>query len=247
MDNTEATPPPGESVETAREASTREAAGQAIGSGCPHCGVLAVSSTEALLNRSFRKFSISYSTQQVVLQRGFRGGGYHVDLLIVQRPIAVEADERYHAVQWEQREHDARKDADLRKAGYVVYRFTEDEIGTDADACAWLVIEREHLEPEESPTFVIRKAMSGPDSPTWTGGKPPVDCAICGKHFHAYHRNGKPRMTCSRECQCLWQAQTGASVRGRRSNGESMRALWNDPAWRAKQTKLISNARWHNR
>lgn len=244
MENTEGTPQPGDTVETTREASTREGARPAHGSNCPFCGALAVSSTESLLNRAFRKLSISFSTQQVLLSKGFREIGYHVDLLVTQRPVVVEADELYHRIQREQREHDARKNADLRAAGYEVFRFTEEEIGTDAGACAFQVAEQAQLLPEDDPVFVIRKAMSGPDSPTWNGGKPGWDCVTCGKHFHAYKRAGKPRMTCSLECNRIWQSESGASVRNRRGNGESMRALWSDPEWRARQTARIAEARW---
>jgi hypothetical protein len=177
----------------------------------------------------------------------FGRGSYQVDILITQRPVIVEADERYHAVQREQREHDARKDAELRAAGYQVFRFTEDQIGASADACAWQVVEQAGLLPEEDPVFVIRKLMSGPDSPTWTGGKPGWDCATCGNHFHAYMVRGKPRVTCSLECNRIWQIESGASVKNRRSNGDKKRVLWSDPAWRAKQTELITAARWDDR
>ena len=174
----------------------------------------------------------------------FGRGSYQVDILIAQRPVVVEADELYHQIQRDQREHDARKDADLRAAGYQVFRFNEEQIGSDADACAFYVAEQAHLVPEDDPVFLIRKAMSGPDSPTWAGGKPGWDCATCGKHFHAYLRNRKPRTTCSLECNRIWQSESGASVKDRRSNGDKMRALWSDPAWRAKQTELIASTRW---
>jgi very-short-patch-repair endonuclease len=243
MGNTEGTPQPGDSVETTREASTRDSALLTAGSNCPYCGVLAVSSTEALLNKAFRKLGISFSTQQLM----FGHRSYQVDILITQRPVVVEADEMYHAVQREQREHDARKDAELRAAGYQVFRFNEQEIGADADLCAAVVAEKAGLVPEEDPVFVIRKLMSGPDSPTWTGGKPGWDCATCGEHFHAYLRNGKPRMTCSRECNRIWQSESGASTRNRRSNGDKMRAMWADPQWRAKQVALQREGRWGSR
>ncbi len=241
MGNTEGTPRPGDTVETTREASTREATEPTQGSNCPYCGVLAVSSTEALLNKAFRKLSISFSTQQLMFGRG----SYQVDILITQAPVIVEADELYHSIQREQREHDARKDAELRYLGYQVFRFDEQQIGENADACAWTVVNEAQLVPEDNPVFVIRKLMSGPDSPTWTGGKPGWDCATCGTHFHAYKRpGGKPCTTCSRECQRIWQMESGASTRDRRSNGARMRELWADPEWRAKQIKLSMDARW---
>ena len=245
MDNTEGTRKPRDSVTTRREASTREGL-LANGINCPYCNVLAVSSTEALLNRAFRKLSISFSTQQLLLGDGTRKGrGYAVDLLVTQRPVVVEADEQYHQVQHEQREWDEQRDAQFRAAGYEVYRFTEQQIGESPDACAWHVAEHSGLVPEDDPVFGIRKPMSGPDSATWTGGKPGWDCATCGNHFHAYKRNGKPRVTCSRECQAIWQAESGASTRDRRSNGARMRELWLDPAWREKQTGLIVTKRWN--
>lgn len=257
MGNTEGTPRPGDTVETTREASTREAAGLTHGSNCPYCGVLAASSTEALLNKAFRKLSISFSTQQSVFTdrqdaprpaAGVAPGSlYRVDILITQAPVVVKADELYHAIQRDQRELDARKDAELRRLGYQVFRFDEQQIGTDADACAWTVADEARLIPEDDPVFVIRKAMSGSDSATWTGGKPGWNCATCGLHFHAYKRAGKPRTTCSLECQRIWQMQSGASTRNRRSNGARMRELWNDPAWRAKQTDLIASTRWPGR
>lgn len=251
MGNTEGTLQPGDSVETTRETSTREDAQSETGSGCPYCGVLATSSPEALLNRAFRKLSISFTTQQIVYTRdktrsgrGLPAGAYHVDLLIAQAPVVVEADEPYHQLQREQREHDARKDADLRTAGYQVFRFTEQAIGEDADACAELVAAAAQLIPEDYPVFIVRRMMAGIDSPTWKGGKLGWDCATCGWHFHAYLRNGKPRMTCSRECQAIWQTETGASVRNRRSNSESMRKLWADPEWRIQQIRLQRAGRW---
>jgi very-short-patch-repair endonuclease len=245
MGNTEGTPQPGDSVETTREASTEKEA-PADGMTCPHCKVLAVSSAEALLNRAFRKLSISFSTQQILLGSGYGSDkGYVADLLIIQQPVIVEADERYHQVQRERRERDRIRDAAFHGAGYAVFRFTDEEIGDDANACALYVAERAGLVPEDEPVFKIRQPMSGPDSATWTGGKPGWNCLTCGKHFHAYKRpGGKPCTTCSRECQRIWQMESGASTQNRRSNGEAMRKLWADPEWRAQQIKLSMDARW---
>ena len=248
MENTEGTLLSRDSVETTREASTGEDSRLTTDKNCPYCGVLAVSSTEALLNKAFRKLYISFSTQQLLLGDGTRKNrGYAVDILILQRPVVVEADERYHEVQHEQRAWDEHRDKKLRVAGYEVFRFNEVEIGEDADACARRVAEEMRLFPEMNPVFNVRKAMSGPDSATWKGGKPGWDCAICGFHFHAYLRDGKPRMTCSRECNRIWQSTSGASVRNRRSNGDKMRTLWADPEWRGQQIRLSHEARWGSR
>jgi len=248
MGNTEGTPLPGDSVETTREASTGEESPLTTGKNCPYCNVLAVSSTEALLNKAFRTLGISFSTQQLLLGDGTRKNrGYAVDLLVLQRPVVVEADESYHQIQHDQRAWDEHRDKQLRAAGYEVFRFDEQEIGADADACAEHVFDKAKLFFEMNPVFNIRKAMSGPDSATWTGGKPSWDCAICGFHFHAYKRNGRPRMTCSRECNRIWQSTSGASVQNRRSNGDAMRALWADPEWRGQQMRLQKEARWGDR
>src|SRR5260370_24105515 len=125
MDNTEGTPEPGDSVTTTREASTREES-TVTGISCPYCNVLVVSSAEELLNRAFRKLSISFSTQQILLGSGYgQNKGYVADLLIIQKPVVVEVDEWYHQTQREQRERDKIRDAAFREAGYLVYRIPD--------------------------------------------------------------------------------------------------------------------------
>lgn len=191
-------------------------------------GPAANSPLEKLLHRALRKAGISFSTQRALL------GRYVVDILITQKPVVIEADGNVHL---RQKDKDARRDADLRATGYEVFRFTGKPISTDPDGCIRQVIEAVGLTPDEDPVYDIRNGMCGPDNPSWKGGKPEWTCATCGKAFHAWKRNGNPRITCSRECNRIWQSQTGASVTGRRSNSDRMKELWADPEWRAKQVE----------
>jgi very-short-patch-repair endonuclease len=69
-------------------------------------------------------------------RREWKVGRYDLDLALPQRQIAIEADGRYWHSTPRQREHDARRDAVLRAAGWTVLRFGEDEINASAKACA---------------------------------------------------------------------------------------------------------------
>ena len=68
------------------------------------------------LHRALRKAGISFSTQQPLL------GRYVADILITQKPVVIEADGNMH-LHAKSRERDAQRDADMRAAGYKVYRF----------------------------------------------------------------------------------------------------------------------------
>lgn len=192
-------------------------------------GPAANSPLEQLLHRSLRKAGISFSTQRRMLDR------YVVDILITQKPVVIEADGNVHL---RQAEKDATRDASLRAAGYETFRFTGKPICNDPDGCIQQVIDTVGLVPDAEPVYDVRNGMRGPDSPSWKDGKPEWTCAICGTKFRAWMRAGKPRTTCSRECQREWQKRTKASVTGRRSNGDRMRELWADPEWRARQVQL---------
>lgn len=241
MGNTEGTPRSGDSVETTRDASTEGVARSTADTSCPICKIQMTSSIERILNRAFQKLSISFSTQVVVPIPGHR---YHVDLLVTQKRVIVEADEDYHVRQPGQRTYDEQRDADFQAAGYLVFRFAEHDLGSNPDGCAYHVMDAAGLKPEDEPMVVLGKPLSGSDNPAWSGGRPAWTCATCGGHFHAYKRGGKPAVTCSLECQKVWQKTTGASVRNRRSNGEQMKRLWADPEWRAAQTERIASKRW---
>jgi len=192
-------------------------------------GPAAGSPLERFLHRALRKAGISFSTYRMLL------GKYSVDILITQKPVIIEADGNTHLRKVAE---DAQRDADLRVAGYEVFRFTGKPICNDPDGCIRQVIEAAGLTPDAEPVFDIRNGMSGPDSPTWKGGKPEWTCEICGKKFRAWLRNGKLRRTCSKPCQAEWQRRTKASVANRRSNGDRMRELWADPEWRERQLRL---------
>jgi very-short-patch-repair endonuclease len=185
---------------------------------------------ERLLHRALRKAGISFSTQRQLLSR------YIADILITQKPVVIEADGNMH-LHAKTRERDAQRDADMRDAGYEVFRFTGKPIANDADGCIRQVIEEARLTPDTEPVFDIRNGMTAEANPKWTGGRPEWVCATCGTTFSAYMVRGKPRMTCSRECQAEWQRTSKASVANRRSNGDRMRELWADPEWRAEQER----------
>jgi very-short-patch-repair endonuclease len=248
MDDTEGTSEPEDSVETTREAPVPKQPQVVDGSECSYCGVLAFTPSEVLLNKAFRKLSISFGTQRVI-SAGHHGHRYtyryQTDLLVLQAPVVVECDDPYHRKQRGRRELDKVRGFNLRDAGYLVFSFTEQQLGEDADACARQVLEQASLQPEDNPVFDIRQPQSGPASATWRGGMPGWECETCGKHFHAYRRGGvRPCRTCSRECQVIWQRETKASVANRSSNSAKMRELWNNPEWRAKQEEIIRKSRW---
>jgi len=163
---------------------------------------------ETYLHRAFRKAGISFSTQRQLL------GCYVCDILITQKPVVVEADGNMH-LHAARREKDAQRNADMRAAGYEVYRFPGAEICRDADGCVQRVIDEAGLTPDTEPVFDIRNGLLAEANPRWKGGKPEWTCAKCGKHFRAYLRNGKVPVTCGRDCQGKWQSETRASVANR--------------------------------
>lgn len=199
-------------------------------------GPAANSPLEKLLHRALRKAGISFSTQRVLL------GRYCVDILITRKPVVIEADGNVHL---RQKDKDARRDADLRAAGYEVFRFTGKPISTDPDGCVRQVIEAAGLTPDEEPVYDIRNGMTGADNPKWTGGKLEWVCENCGNTFLSWKRGyGRAPRFCNRECQSEWQRTSKASVTGRRSNGDRMRELWADPEWRARQVQRQAEGRW---
>ena len=236
--NTEGTPESRDSVESVRETSvqTQDVTDSRF---CYYCKVVVHSPLGLLLHQELRERQISFATERRLLKR------YFADILLLAQPVVIEADEDYHKVMVWQRAKDAERDSALAAAGYRIFRFGERDICRDPAGCVNLVISECGLAPEVSPAFqYAAREMSGPGSASWRGGKPAWTCATCGKHFHAYLRNGRPRMTCSYECNRIWQSASGASVKDRRSNGDAMRKLWADPEWRIKQASLIREARW---
>lgn len=171
---------------------------------------------EIYLHRALRKAGISFSTQRQIL------GRYVCDILITQKPVVVEADGNMH-LHAAQRVKDAQRDADMRAAGYLVFRFPGGEICRDADACIRSVVEAADLKQDAEPVFDIRNGLMAEANPRWKGGKPEWTCANCGIKFRAYLRNGKPRTTCGQACQKEWQSKTRASVTGRGPRKDSRR------------------------
>ena len=175
---------------------------------------------ESHLHLALRKAGISFSTQQPLL------GRYVADILVTQEPVVIEADGNMH-LHAKRRELDAQRDADMRAAGYKVFRFAGGPICRDADGCIRQVIEAAGLAPDAEPVFDIRNGLMAEANPRWTGGKKEWTCENCGNTFWSYPRGyGKPCRTCSRECQSEWQEKTRASVanRGPRKDSRIARA-----------------------
>jgi very-short-patch-repair endonuclease len=168
---------------------------------------------EKYLHRALRKEGISFSTQRPIL------GRYVADILITQKPVVIEADGNMH-LHAKMRERDARRDADMRAAGYEVFRFHGKAICNDADGCIRQVIEAAGLTRDAEPVYDIRNGLMAEANPRWKGGKPEWTCANCGVKFRSWPRGyGKPCITCSRACQVEWQRKTRASVANRRPWG----------------------------
>ena len=163
---------------------------------------------EIYLHRALRKEGISFSTQRQLL------GRYVCDILVTQKPVVIEADGNMH-LHVAARERDAQRDADMRAAGYEVYRFPGKLICTDADECIRQVIEAAGLVADAEPVYDIRNGLMAEANPRWAGGKQEWTCKnpSCGKVFLAWKRGyGKEPQCCSRDCQTEWQRITRASV-----------------------------------
>lgn len=167
---------------------------------------------ELYLHRALRKAGISFSTQRQLL------GRYVVDILVTQKPVVIEADGNMH-LHRVQAAKDAERNAAMRAAGYEVFRFHGKPICNDADGCIRQVIEAAGLVRDAEPVFDIRNGLMAEANPRWKGGKPEWTCAKCNRPFRAYLRNGKPPVTCGRDCQGKWQSETRASVANRRPWG----------------------------
>jgi very-short-patch-repair endonuclease len=111
-------------------------------------GTGSTSALEESLHESLRKARISFATHQPLLRR------FIVDVLITQKPVAVEADGLSHLLK-AARGKDAARDAVLQDAGYQVVRFTYRQIADDPDECVAELIRVADLVPEENPVFVI--------------------------------------------------------------------------------------------
>ena len=194
---------------------------------------------ERLLQGALLKAGIGFETQRRLLKH------YVVDVLLFQVPVIVEADGAVHKLAHVAAK-DIRRDADLTAAGYRVFRFDGGRLNRDPDSCVAEIISAMGLVPDQPPVVEIRNGMIGPNSPSWTGGRQPFPCLQCGTEYltyPAYRESGRSKF-CGRACQVRWQRETGASVRYRRSNSERMRALWNDPQWRAWILGRRHGKRW---
>lgn len=107
-----------------------------------------VSPGEKLLHDALIRAQISFEANAVVL-----GGKYVVDILIAQtqKPLILEADGSSHYLKRAE-EGDTKRTADLKAAGFIVCRFSYEELNADADGCVTSL----GLEAENNPKFSIR-------------------------------------------------------------------------------------------
>jgi very-short-patch-repair endonuclease len=111
-------------------------------------GTGTTSPLEQLLQDTLKQARISFATHQPLL------GRFIVDILITQKPVAVEADGSSHLLK-AARQKDAHRDETLAQAGYQVVRITYRDIADDPDACVQRLIREAGLTAEDEPAFVI--------------------------------------------------------------------------------------------
>ena len=144
---------------------------------------------------------LSFETQAPLLNR------YNADVLLHQAPIIIEVDGWSHKFR---KDSDARRDAALTRAGYQIFRFTNDQVDSDAAGCVRQVMEKCGLQPEADPVAIIRDRRTGmirEENPNWGGGPDLHDriCENCGEHFLAATRNGgKEARFCKYDCYWEW-------------------------------------------
>lgn len=163
-------------------------------------GQSANSPLEKLLHAALLKSGISFSTQRVLLSR------YCVDILIIQKPVVVEADGAFHHLP-HSKVRDAERDAALADAGYRVFRFTGTRINRDAMACAAEVICEAGLTPDAEPVADIRTGMTGTDNPNSAGDPTqPVFCEDCNAEldWYMYRYRAMRQKFCNEECYRSW-------------------------------------------
>lgn len=160
---------------------------------------VANSPSEILFQQALTRADIGFTAGVPML------GRYSADILIRQAAVVVEIDGWSHRLRGDR---DQRRDAAFADAGYRVFRFTNEQVDTDADGCVRIVIEACGLAPEEEPVFVVegrRPGMRGEQNPNWLGGKPERMCAECGKPFLAQrYRKRSPARFCTRQCYWQW-------------------------------------------
>ncbi len=103
---------------------------------------------EQLLHEALKRARISFATHQPLIKR------YIVDVLILQKPVVVEADGSSHYLR-SAREKDAQRDVDLGIAGFKVSRIRYEDIASDPDECVRQLCQRFDLTAEDEPTFII--------------------------------------------------------------------------------------------
>lgn len=166
-------------------------------------GPSANSPLEKQLHAALLAAGISFETQVRKLNK------YVVDIEITQAPIIVEADGALHRLR---QAADAARDADLQRAGYIVYRFTGTEINRDPKGCVERILAERGLVPDQVPKAVIRNGMVGSNNPNWGGGHRTLTCQRCGRSFVEPRRAGYVQKYCNRECRMLARTERAQTM-----------------------------------
>jgi very-short-patch-repair endonuclease len=163
---------------------------------------------ERRLQDALMSMGISFRTQSRIVER------YVVDIQILQAPIIIEADGIRHRLGNGLR--DAKRDAAHQAAGYKVYRFSGNEINSDALACIQRVVQECDLVSDTEPIYDIRTTFSGRDHPRW---REPlvIICSQCRKDF----TSKKQRKYCSPACDYASRKGKSKSAEHRAKIGEA--------------------------
>lgn len=184
-----------------RDAAHRQADRERLLKRLPSMDGSVNSPLERLLHEALQRAGISFETQCLKL------GKYLVDIELTAKPVIIEADGAMHNLRRE-RERDPIRDAELREAGYEVYRFSGKTIhALGPDECVRQVIEGSGIAaPEVAPVANIRLHPTGADNPAWKGGMHEYSCNWCGATFyrHRAHRVCK-NIYCSHKCYGEWR------------------------------------------
>jgi len=153
---------------------------------------------EKLLHGALLRAGLSFTTQTKMCDR------YFVDIEILQKPVVIEADGRWHRMP-DRIESDRQRDADIRALGFDVYRFDGAAINADPDACIAEVTQASGLIPDAEPVAIIKRMNVGPDNPLWRGGMETWTCDFCGNEFQNYKANRTlDKKFCNQDCYGSW-------------------------------------------
>ena len=109
------------------------------------------SPAERVFHQALIRARLSFETSSYELER------YWPDVKLHQKPILIEIDGWAHKLN---EDKDRKRTQLLEAAGYVVVRFTNEQVSEDADSCVSLVMDDFGLKAELNPVFIIREKRS---------------------------------------------------------------------------------------